>query len=137
MTTKTLPLTLIVAAACFLPAQSFDLTNSPTTYKNQERRPFRVGEITIRQDKGKLKVQATLSGFPDDTVFPEASAEVFADRDGNRSNDTLRVTLSNGKLEDELIIKQPTNYIQVESLLRYTDGRPPVCFQDVLQISEK
>jgi hypothetical protein len=138
MNMKSIVSTLILFVALMLPvsAQIYDLNKVVGTYLSSAPQDYVfVKKLTIeKEDNGKVKFRATLSGFPDDFYLGEATAESYTART-TAANRTYLTTFSTSKVTVFMVIGTFANStaVIVTSYMKYADGRTNVYFDGSLQ----
>jgi hypothetical protein len=139
MHVKIIVSTLILFVALILPvsAQVYDLNKVVGTYVSSAPQDYVfVKKLTIeKEDNGKVKFRATLSGFPDYFYLGEATAESYTLRTAAFYRSYL-TTFSTSKMTVFMVIGTSANNptgVNVTSYMKYADGRPNVYFDGSLQ----
>jgi hypothetical protein len=131
-------LILLVALCLPVSAQTYDLNKFLGTYVSNSSQDFVfVKRLTIaKDDSGKVKIRATLSGFPDDLYLGEATGEPYTARNANVYRSYV-ATFSTGKLSIIIVVSTSANSPQsvgTTSYMKYTESsRPSVYFDGGLQ----
>lgn len=137
---KSIVTTALVFVALLLPAsaQTYDFNKFVGTYASNATQDFVfVKRLTIsKDDNGKPKFRATLSGFPDDLSLGEAIGEPYTARQVGVYKSYL-ATFSAGKLSVLMVINTNNNSpqnVNVTAYMKHTDGgKPSVYFEGNLQ----
>ncbi len=127
-------LILFVALSLPVSAQTYDPTQFLGNYVSTASQDYVfVKRLAIeKQENGKIKFRATLSGFPDDLSLGEATGDPYS----ARTTDVYRNYLANfstGKVSVFMTIATSVNspqYVSVTSYLKYTDNSRPNVFFD-------
>jgi hypothetical protein len=136
---KSFAAALVLLVALCLPASAqYDLSKFIGSYSSNSTQDFVfVKKLTIaKDDNGKVKFRATLSGFPDDLYLGEAIGEPYTARNADVYKNYL-TTFSTGKLSVFLIIETCSNQpeaVGTIAYMKYTDSsRGSVYFDGRLQ----
>jgi len=131
---------LIVFAVWCLPAsaQQYDLNKFLGTYASNSNQDyvFVKGLTIAKDDKGKVKFRATLSGFPDDLSLGEATGEQYTARNIDVYKSYL-ATFTTSKLSVFMVISTNASHpeaVSITSYMKYPDGgKGSVYFDGSLQ----
>ena len=137
---KSIMTVALVFVALLLPAyaQTYDFNKFVGTYASNATQDFVfVKRLTISKDEnGKAKFRATLSGFPDDLPLGESVGEPYAARNIGVYISYL-ATFSAGKLSVLMVINTNSNSpqnVNITAYMKHSDGsKPSVYFEGNLQ----
>jgi len=127
-------LSLLVATALPVAAQQSDEDKHLGTYVSNVAQDFVfVKSITmLRDDKGKIKFRAALSGFPDDYSLGEATAESYSPRSAPPAYKSYLAAFTTPKMSVFMIIGtgNSANDIRTQSFMKFSDGSKKNVFFD-------